>query len=352
MSTVDNVEDPFDIPTRANREDAVRGGRYRLPRRDGSHKPYGWMRTTNLVSAISDQYALRVWEIGEVLAGVVVSPEVYAALVAAAPQNMSKADRRVWVDRFIEHAKDASGGNRAAHHGNARHAMVEGFHEGLPAAHYDAGARRHLHLYAEALVRNDLQALPDMQERIVLVEALETCGRLDNIVEDRRTGRLHIGDLKTKKKFWTWLELCAQLAFYAHGEAMWDAAAGVWTDMPVVDQAVGLLLWMPRIDPEDEDQEPRVDVYEADLERGWATIQLAHAVVEERKAAKSVKSPRAWMRPAAPISETERWAARFAAVDTLAEGSRLVAAARTAGVWGEALAQSARLAYERLKLPA
>ena len=347
------VEDPFATADEArvstsSGEDIVRGGRYRLPHRDGAHKPRGWMRSTNLVSAISDQFALRLWEIGETLAGVAVSTELYTRILADAPQNMAKAERRVWTERFVELAKDASGGNKAAAHGNMRHNMVEDHHAGLPTAHYDAASRRHLHLYTEALVRTQLRALPQMQERIVLCEALETCGRLDNVLEDQRTGRWMIGDLKTKKKFWTVQELGAQLAVYANADAMWDAVAGVWVNMPPVDSTTGVLLWMPRIDPEDEDQEPRVDVYEVDLEAGWATAQLAYAVVQERQAAKSKKSRRAWLREGAAVTDTERWAARFAAVDAKADGARLVRECQAAGAWNAAVAKAARVAYERL----
>lgn len=348
--TVD--DDPFATPDHArvgaSKEDIVRGGRYRLPRRDGTHKPRGWMRTTNLVGAISDAYALRLWEIGEALTGVSLSATLYAQLLADAPAEMDKATRRAWAATFLEQAKDISGGNRAAQHGNYRHQVVEDWHEGLPTAHHEAGARRHLHLYADALVRNQLRAVPHMQERIVLNEAVEACGRLDNVVEDLRTGLLHIGDLKTKKDFWSWLELKAQLAVYANADAMWDETTGTWVDMPPVDRSVGMLLWMPRIDPTDVDQEPRVEVYEAPLEDGWTTAQLAYQVVQARRLHKNASTHGVRVRVAPIVSETERWAARFAAVDSMDDGSRLVDECRAAGAWNMVVAGAARAAVERL----
>jgi len=363
VTDLDPFDEDFDVPAPyAGDEAIIRGGRYRLPRRDGSHKTYGWQRVSNLVSAYSDQYALRNWEIGEVLAGVCASDDVLAELIKAAPQDMDKATRRMWVERFIEVAKEASGGSRAAKHGTMRHAAVEEHHAGLPPLHRDAGTRRALSLYTAALERHGLIALEGMQERRVLVESLEACGTLDNILENQRAlmldlelrpeaagpnvqGPLMIGDLKTQRRFWTWLEIGAQLACYAHGDAMWDVQTGTWVSMPQVAQDIALVLWMPRVEA---NEEPHVDIYEVDIVKGWQTAQRAFEVVRDRSDAKSVKGRRAWLRPAPPPTETEKWAARFAAIDTHEDGKKLVAEAREAGVWDETLAQSAQAAKDRL----
>lgn len=350
MSTVDEqtIADPFGIdfavPSLERDRDAIiRGGRYRLPARDGSHKKGGWQRVSNLVSAFSDQYGLRLWELGEVLAGVAVSPELYAALLDAAPQSMAREERRAWVERFIEQAKDASGGNFGSKHGMQRHAAVEAHHMGLPEGMHDSATRRDLSLYEDALRRSGLAAVKNMQERRVLVEELGAAGTLDNILRDLLTDLLLIGDLKTQRQFWTWLEIGAQLACYAHGDAMWDPDRECWEDMPPVSREVAAVLWMPR-------DKVGVQIWEVDIVAGWKTAQLAYAVVRERAAAKSVKTARAWLRPAPPATETERWAARFAACDSLAEGSRLVQEARAAGVWDETLAGAAQRASERLRI--
>jgi len=338
------LDDPFEIATpKSARDEIIMGGRYRLPNLDGSHKPYGWQRVSNLVSAFSDQYALRLWELGEVLAGVAASDEVRAALLEAAPQTLSAADRRAWTERFIEQAKDASGANKAAKHGTARHAQVEGLHAGLPTAHHSSGTRKALAMYSAALERHGLRALPHMQERRVLVEELEACGTLDNVLQTTGADPTWwIADLKTQRKFWTWMEISAQLACYAHGDAVWNPVLGEWTPMPKVSQEVALVLWLPR--PEDEAGEPEVHVYEVDIVAGWRRAKLARQIVQERSSGKHGAA----LRPAPQATETERWGARFAALDSLADGRKLVAAAKAAGVWDETLAQSARAAAERL----
>lgn len=358
----DAFADPAPLDEQPTPYGVVRRGRYMLPNRDGSPRGRattknpmggkGWMRVTNLVSAYSDQYALRMWEIEQALRGVAMDPAAYADLVAALPAWDTLADRyalRGEVEEFLERLKGITGADAGSRHGGARHAMVEGHHAGLPEHHHAPDARRHLALYVSAMQRHRLRALEGMQERIVLVEALEACGRLDNVVECLAAGELLVADLKTQRQFWTGLEVSAQLACYANAVAMWDADAGRWVDMPRVSTTTALVAWMPR---ETEDGEPRVDILDVDITAGWRTARRAYEVVQDRAAAKSARTPRLRLRPAPPVTETERYAARFAAVETLAEGSALVAECRTAGVWGPELAQSAAKAKARLELVA
>lgn len=361
MSTVDarvnTTDDPFALAVEsrvAERDTVLSRGRYMLPWKDGSKKSRGFMRVSNLVSAYSDQFGLRMWELGEVLQGVAMAPELYAQLLAARLHEMDKPTRKAWVESFIEHAKEASGGNAGSKFGSQRHAAVETEHAGLPTAHFDPGTRRHLSLYTSALQRHGLTALPGMQERRVLVEELEVVGTLDNILTDT-AGTLFVGDLKTQKRFWTWLEIKAQQATYAHGDAMWDEGKGCWVEMPAVSQEVALVLWMPRPpEPGTEEAigwEPHVDIWEVDIVAGWETAKRAYGVVKDRALAKSVK-PGAWLRPAPDITEQEQYAARFAAVSTLAEGSALVRECQGKGIYDEILASAARKAYARISVPA
>lgn len=343
-----DVEDPFDTPAPPERKILDRG-RYWLPRMDGTKKPWGWMRVSNLVSAYSDQFGLRMWEIEHAFRGVAKDSALYADLTdeIARWDRMDKQGRKRAVETFLERCKTVTGGDAGSKHGNQRHHAVEAMHVDatLPDQHPDAGTRRSLSLYAAALVRNGLRAVPGMQERIVLVESLEVCGRLDNVLEDVAAGGLHIGDLKTQKRFWTWLEVAAQFACYAHADAMWDFERNQWVDMPPVSQDIGMILWMPR---ETEDGQPWVDVYEVDLVAGWETARRAYEVVKDRSAAKSARGPRAWLRQAAPATLTEQYAARYAALDSLEDGRALGLEAVAAGAWDATLAVVAKRAYDRL----
>lgn len=353
------MDDPF--ATVKDSASPVRGqlitaGRYRLPELDGTHHKGGWMRVSNLVSAYSDQFALRMWEIEQVLTAIRADRSLYTELVDTDWTARSKDDRRAYADEFTERCKKVAGGSAGADHGTERHDAVEGLHRGADTALYPSETRRMLALYQSTLVRHGLVPLPGMQERRVLVPELGVVGTLDNIVTEvcpfcspgdlfRQCGACGgsrgpstVADLKTQRKFWTFLEIGAQLACYAHGVAMWDAAAGAWATMPKVRQDVALVLWMPR-------GSTSVEVYEVDIVAGWATAQHAYQVVQDRSAA---KKGRAWLRPAPPVTETEQYAARFAGVDSLAEGRALVAECRQKGVWSQMLADSAALAVARL----
>jgi hypothetical protein len=335
-------DEEFDTPDRRP-EGVLRRGRYMLPRLDGTKQPRGWMRVSNLVSAYSDQYALRVWEHLEVLKAVVKDSTLLDAFTTAGLAALAEEDfgqRKEFVEAWLERAKAVSGGDEGSNFGTRRHREVEELHAGLPLAHHDAGARRHLALYASALQRHGLTALPDMQERIVLVPVLEVCGRIDNVLQ-YADGGLTIADLKTQRKFHSWLEIGAQFACYANAEAMWDAPSGRWVDMPHVSKDTALALWMPR-------GELKVDVWEVDIRAGWRTAQRAFEVVQDRAEAKSVNGNRAWLRPAPPVTEVEQYAARYAAVDSLREGRDLSAEVRGKGLWCPVLAHSAQRAYDRL----
>jgi hypothetical protein len=349
--------DDFRAPARAQ---LITGGRYRLPNRDGSKKIGGWQRVTNLCAAISDQFGLRTWEHEQVMTAFAARPdlveEARAMLLRIA--DVPKTERRAAIEDFLEKCKAVSGGNAGSMFGNNRHAIVEADHLMLPPPATDGYGRRHLSLYRSALIRNDLRALEGMQERRVLVEDLEAIGTLDNILVDERTGKLHIGDLKTQKRFWTWLEVSAQLACYANAVAMWessdpnDALAGRWVDMPKVDLDVALILWMPREPATEEERagwKPYVDVYEVDIRAGWETAKLCREVVKQRSAGKRKGSPRAWLRAAPAVSETQEYAARLAEVETRADGAAIVAEIKRKGLWSGVLASEARIAAERLE---
>lgn len=357
------LEDPFaDVSDfrAAPRSEIITAGRYRLPNRDGSPKKGGWQRVTNLCAAISDQFGLRVWEIEQVITAFAARPalatEARALLMRIS--DVPKMERRAAIETFLEKCKGISGGNEGSVFGNHRHSIVEADHLLLPAPATDGYGRRHLSLYKTALVRNDLEAMPGMQERRVLVEDLGAIGTLDNILHDLRTGGFHIGDLKTQKRFWTFLEVAAQLACYARAVAMWEPTdpahprAGRWVDMPKVDLEKAFILWMPREPATPEERagwEPHVDVYEVDIVAGWETAKLCHAVIGDRAGGKRKGEPRAWLRPARSLTDTEMYAARIAAVETREDGAALVKEIKGKGLWSPELAGEARAAAIRLE---
>lgn len=355
-------DDPFARVT-GRRADVITGGRYRLPDLQGQHRKGGWQRVSNLVSAYSDQFALRLWEIEHVLRGVRGGYELYRELLDTDLDAMDRDTRKEYIEGFTERCKKVSGGAEGSEHGNQRHAMVEDWHSGLPLGIQNAGARRHLSLYASALVRNDLVALDGMQERRVLIERLGAVGTLDNVLRqggehERPAGELYIGDLKTQKRFWTWLEIAAQQACYANADAMWCPLAGAWQPMPKVSTEIAKILWMPRVNPcvmrcnaspcEHPAGPPIVEVWNVDIVKGWGVAQRAYEVVQDRAAAKAKRNPWGWLAETRAVSEHERYAAMFAAVESVAEGKALVEEVKKRKLWDVILADCAKEAVQRL----
>lgn len=345
--------DPFATPedTRMS-ADPVRGGRYRLPKRDGSHKPYGWMRMTNLVGAFSDQKQLQKWEMRTALAGLVAERRLYDELCATILRiGMNAEDLKAAQEQILEiaeRAKDAAGGGRGRDRGNRIHEITECEWREIPYVPTDS--ERHLiRLFAKALADARLVPVKGMQERIVLLERYEACGKFDTLLRDLVSDLYHIGDTKTQKKFWTFLEVEAQLAGYACSDAVWNADEGRWEDWPLnVNQERGAVLWCP--EPTEDRPEPFVEVKALDLERGRDTLEHAYGNVIRRSAASAKKqavSGHGWT-PCRPPTLVEQYAARLRDVATRAEGSRVFAEAQAAGVWCPELEQVAGKVLARL----
>jgi hypothetical protein len=334
----------------------VTGGRYRLPNRDGSHHPGGWMRTTNLASALLDQKELQNWEVQQVLKGIRARPDLVDELLVMDLDEMSPTIARKELLRLAEEAKGYAGADEAKRRGLARHTMVERWHA-TGEMHGTTAMRAQLGAYVDILEAHQLAPVPAMQERIIICEELNCAGTFDTAVQDLAYGgALKVADLKTQMRVWTLMQPRCQLAIYAHADAMWDKRANRYVDAPRFDRQWGAMVWMPREVPEDWDGPPeeQVRVIDLDLVKGWRTALRAHEICQDRAEAKSTATLRAMFRPLpAPVevvlSDTEAYAARFAACGSREEGTRLFEEATAAGLWGPELAGCAALAAARLR---
>ncbi len=342
----------------------VTAGRYRLPNRDGSAHKGGWTRATNLASAISDTKALGDWECRMTLLGVrealvglytvgpMQLPPELATLCSIPIDELEPGQIRSELMQLVGTFKALAKAELGATRGNLAHKMVEHHHAGIPNPDgVPPETLEKLPSYVERLQVHKLQALPGMQERQVMVESLNVVGTLDNILRDLLRTHVeqelhdHIADLKTQKRFWSWLEIACQLSLYAHGDAMWDARAARWVDMPPVNQEQALVAWMPWEHPTEN---PQVDIYAVDIVKGWKAVQVAHEVYGLRSAAKAKGDPWGWLRPVPRIGLVEAYGARLRDVSTRAEASKVFQEASAAGAWGEELEQVAAEILPRL----
>jgi hypothetical protein len=327
----------------------VENGRYWLPDVEdpqawipGSHgaKPFprGYMRMTNLIGAYAELRALMIWEEHRILEGIAARPDLYARLCVMPRDEegmLSHADGRSIVDEALRAAK----ADQWAVFGTAYHTALEtrlttGRLVGTPEIKEAILALEHL------LKTHLLATEPSLAERIVVNRALKAAGRFDVPVWDE-DGILRMGDLKSKKKqFFTHLELRAQLAGYAHADAMWDQDAKCYVPMPPFAKDWGVIYHLPQGGGE-------AKLLKVDLEKGWRTCLRAREVVDDRAEAKSIPMLReAEMVPPA-LDTMSRVALRLSMVETLEEGSAVVATIPEA-LYGPELDEQVTNCIERL----
>ena len=317
MTTVD---DPFRTVTEAravrdtpaNRNFGVRGpnGRYHMPllpgeegvKSGGDWVPGGIMSMTNLVGAFEDTRALSVWEQALALTGIALSPELHEELTLLVQQAASDgvifARMRDYpefreklagkpfekgTDSIVARAKFIAGASAAAQRGTNRHTAWE--HRGatgelIGTPEIQAQVVDTERLLAEA----GLERVPGLSERVVRNTELNAAGRFDDILREVRTGRLLMGDLKTKSgEFYSMNTIDAQLAGYAYAE--WMLSGDHYIQGPKlmgVDLTEGVVLHVPSDGGE-------AFLHRADLLWGWHVARLARDVVDARAHGKSVE---------------------------------------------------------------
>lgn len=265
---------------------------------------YGIQSMTNLAASISDTKALGIWETRQALIGIGLHPELAQELTIVVYRAKdtgvdfqdlrSHPDFGAELDSVIERAKDISGANAARDAGIAMHDEWERRGTGQQ----QGGAfSAQLDQLEELLDAAGFDRVPELRERTVRNVTVNAAGRFDDILLHRRSGRLVMADLKSKrKKFWTWLEMNAQLAGYAYSEWMLEKGPRdeevTYVPGPVhhVDLTEGVILHMPSGPDEEGKQEPRLR--RADLTRGWRALQLARQVCDVRSDGKSAAMER------------------------------------------------------------
>lgn len=217
-------------------------GRYHFPPPPGVPDPggNGWMRTTNLVSAFSDQKALQLWLEWKAFEGLRAHEVIFDEWMAERLDHLDDAGRRDLACLYAEKAREAAKADEARRRGTARHTMMETYLQ-TGERTGTRSMRAQLDSALEALDRADLEVL-ESEVFIWHPAAGGTMGKLDARVMCRRTGQIGILDWKTQARFWTYQEVCGQLYCYTSAPWQWDGPCspeGRW--QAVSDQWRGLL---------------------------------------------------------------------------------------------------------------
>jgi hypothetical protein len=330
----------------------ITGGRYRLPdltvrvRSDGTRelvtgtgrRKGGWQRVTTLVKAIGDARALDLWHQRELLRGLILRPDLYDLACSVVSTVTDPGELRKALESLATRALVAAGTDAGANTGSALHGFTEAQDLGMIAF-----ARKKWHSklanYRTGLQVQRLEVVPEYVERRVAILKYGLVGTLDRLLWDEVLQVLRVGDLKSQKAFWGWLEISAQLAAYQMADAMWDRAARRYVDMPPVAADLAVVAWMPIEHPDaitrgvgrtgDVD---RVDFFDVDLSKGRAHLELCHKVDRIRSEARSKGQTIGLLRPAPELTIVEAYASRLSDVASAEEGSALWAEIITRGL--------------------
>lgn len=294
-------------------------------------------------SLMWDGTSLAVSATGSITTGYVPSYKMIVDLIAYAKENYVKplmeGGKEYYVLLVAPGTLAAVGADEGANLGTAFHGFTEADDLGL--MHF---ARKVWHgkirNYREGLQAQGLQARPEFIERKVVVLRYGLAGTLDRLLLDEMAEEkvLRTGDLKSQKRFWTWLEISAQLAAYAMADAMWDRARCCYVEMPPVAQDFAVVAWMPvnglhYADAATSAGDPDgVDFFNVDLDKGREALELCYRVDRMRSEAKSKAQTWGLLRPAPVLTVVEAYARRIGSVSSLAEGSALWAEIVKAGV--------------------
>lgn len=286
------TDDLFDdAPARPGRGSGTYGldqglGRYRFPPPPGYSEPKrnnGWRRTTNLVKAFSDQYALQQWLERMTLLGLLANDGLIFDELAALPVDRLDNDT---LERFAETARTAAGADTGARKGTARHNVLEHY----IFAGEVIGHRRmqvQMHEMIKLMDERDFEFIPGSQENFIWHPAAGgVVGKRDARFLCRRTGQVGTIDLKTQERFWTYQEHAGQQWIYDTAPFVWDGpltGEGRWVGQDrgtyvgreggvCPDRPAALLIHMPS-------KGGRVELVELDLSYGREVVEQAARIV-------------------------------------------------------------------------
>lgn len=258
------------MPTRRDR-----WGRYQVVDPE-TGKLTGLTRATTISGSLDDKTNLIAWKARMVVLGIATRPD----LVALA--GVTDATDKRTLDDIAERASDAGGATLRRDLGTA----VHGFFAARladPAAKIPAPYDADVTAILAALDAHGLEVVDGMSERMVVLWRHRIAGTFDLIVRDRRTGKLHIVDLKTGSSLLGSLGFSTQGSIYAQADVLYrqgaaaDGSEDVTETMPEVSQTLGFILHC-------QPGSARCDVHALDLTIGAEALELAMAVRQARKA--------------------------------------------------------------------
>lgn len=323
------MTDPFSQPDSSPVPGSVSGGKYVLPH-PATGEPAKWSRTTTFIKRLDDTFALTEWRLQRVVLGLARREDLYAEAC-----TLSDGDDLDAINELVSAAHDAAEGNHGRRVGSALHRFTERVNRGEESGAPARWAPK-VELYQAALKAHALVVVPDLIERTVVNLTYGCAGTFDNGLLDALTGRLVVGDLKSKRKIYGYGSEALQFAMYAYGDAMWDPVAGVYVDMPPFDRDVAKMIWLPVAGD-------TCEVHDVDIARGWEMLKLCDQVRLWQNEQKRKNAVGRQVAPPSAMAITEAYARRIKAASSRFELSALWREADGLGVWSAELAELGKL---------
>lgn len=232
----------------------------------GEKKPIPMTRCTTVAKTLSGQEALSEWKARMVAEGACLRPDILAQFAATLPSDPEDKEQKALQTKLTEGMKEAAAGSKGANLGDALHSMtakVDTDPHFRPLPNFE----KPIALYRQCVERHGIEILPEYVERTVVLPDLKVAGSFDRLV--RKAGRLFVFDLKTGKDLsYAWAEIAIQLALYSRARWLYDWDSQSVTEMPEVDQKIGLVLWLPY-------GRDIAELHVVDLDAGWEAAQHA-----------------------------------------------------------------------------
>jgi hypothetical protein len=262
----------------------MRRGGYEFPHPD-TGEVMTFPRVTSVADSIKNTWLLNQWELRAVAAGMGRRSDLVE--LAATLDLDAEEDRRDLQD--VAHAAKLSAGvEYGANRGTALHKVTARMDRGrpIPSAVNDR-TLRDAAAYGEAMPACGYTIVPELIERTVWVPGIGRTaadrgngivGTFDRILlpVDPATGdplgppsTNKIGDFKSQKTLtYGQLEIAIQLALYSRAVCMWDWDAQTWTEMPAVDQEIGIVMFTPV-------GSGRCEIHRVRIDKGWRYAECA-----------------------------------------------------------------------------
>lgn len=320
---------PFLQPSQATAPGEIVNGRYHLPHPE-TGKPHTWMRTTNFIEKIADGFALKKWEEQVILAGLALREDLYFATCAATefiPGTMDLTkESKAELNKVIEEAKEAGGGNVGARLGTAFHTLTERAKRGEPIQVPKKWEGK-VELYLKTLADHQLTPNLHLLERKVVNLTYNCAGTFDDAFTTIDLG-LVVGDTKTQKEIHSYCSPAMQFAMYAYADAVWNAVTGTYDPMPDFNKELALLVHIPVRGEKDGTGV----VEEVDIAAGWKALKTCHDAYEFQKAGRRKGELGRLYRPN-PIRITETYARRLKDAGSVDDLIAIYQEASDKGAW-------------------